>query len=91
MNKISKKKIVLIIIMAIGIILISVGIILGIIKLIEKYRIAHATVLVVLRENLDVEVYKEVEVKDFITKLNGELITNYKVDTSELGKKKNNF
>ncbi|MBR2711573.1 MAG: hypothetical protein IKE89_03785, partial [Bacilli bacterium] len=87
MKKINKKKIVLMIILTIGIILILVGIILGIIKLVERYRIAHATVLVVLKENLDVEVYKEAEVKDFITKLNGELITNYKVDTSELGKK----
>ena len=91
MKKINKKKIVLMIILTIGIILILVGIILGIIKLVERYRIAHATVLVVLKENLDVEVYKEAEVKDFITKLNGELITNYKVDTSELGKKEISF
>ena len=69
MKKINKKKIVLMIILTIGIILILVGIILGIIKLVERYRIAHATVLVVLKENLDVEVYKEAEVKDFITKL----------------------
>ena len=91
MNKINKKKLILIIIIVIGIILISIGIIIGIKRLIEKYRIAHATVLVVLRESLDVEVYKEVEVKDFITRLNGNLITNYKVDTSELGKKEITF
>ncbi len=91
MNKIGKKKIVLISILSIGIILISVGIILGIKKLYERYRIAHATVLVVLKDNLDVEVYNEVKVKDFITKLNGKLITNDKVDTSELGKKEITF
>ena len=91
MKKINKKKIVLMIILTIGIILILVGIILGIIKLVERYRIAHAKVLVVLKDDLDVEVYKNARVKDFITKLNGELISNDKIDTSELGKKEVTF
>ena len=91
MKKINKKKKVLMIILTIGIILILVGIILGIIKLVERYRIAHAKVLVVLKDDLDVEVYKNARVKDFITKLNGELISNDKIDTSELGKKEVTF
>ena len=91
MKKINKKKIVLMIILTIGIILVLVGIILGIIKLVERYRIAHAKVLVVLKDDLDVEVYKNARVKDFITKLNGELISNDKIDTSELGKKEVTF
>ena len=91
MKKINKKKIILMFILTIGIILILIGIILGIIKLVEKYRIAHAKVLVVLKNNLDVEVYEEVKVKDFITKLNGKLISNDKIDTRELGKKEVTF
>ena len=91
MKKINKKKIVLMIILTIGIILILVGIILGIIKLVERYRIAHAKVLVVLKDDLDVEIYKNARVKDFIIKLNGELISNDKIDTSELGKKEVTF
>ena len=38
MKKINKKKIVLMIILTIGIILISIGLILGIIKLVEKHK-----------------------------------------------------
>ena len=91
MKKINKKKIVLMIILTIGIILILIGIILGIIKLVERYRIAHAKVIVVLKNNLDVEVYDEVKVKDFITRLNGKLISNDKIDTRELGKKEVTF
>ena len=91
MKKINKKKIVLTIILTIGIILILIGIILGIIKLVERYRIAHAKVIVVLKNNLDVEVYDEVKVKDFITRLNGKLISNDKIDTRELGKKEVTF
>ena len=91
MKKINKKKIILMFILTIGIILILIGIILGIIKLVERYRIAHAKVIVVLKNNLDVEVYDEVKVKDFITRLNGKLISNDKIDTRELGKKEVTF
>lgn len=91
MNKINKKRVLLIIIISIATILILIGLVLGIKKLIERYRIAHATVLVVLKDSLDVEVYKKVKVEDFIVKLNGELITNDKIDTSELGKQEITF
>ena len=40
---------------------------------------------VTLKENLTIEFGKEAKVSDFLEKLNGELINDYKIDTEKLG------
>ncbi|MCI6265456.1 MAG: hypothetical protein MR598_01250 [Erysipelotrichaceae bacterium] len=43
---------------------------------------------VILKKDLTCEFRKEVYVMDFVFKLNGEVVDNYQIDTSEVGKKK---
>lgn len=53
----------------------------------EKVEITNAVKKVVLIDNLDVEFLSEVQVSDFILSLNGEIVDDYIIDTSKLGKK----
>lgn len=77
------------IIIVIGIFLI---IILGIIgtKLYKEYQINHAIKIVELNTK-EVEVFSKIRLKDLIKTINGDLINNPKIDTTEIGKKKITF
>lgn len=77
------------IIIVIGIFLI---IILGIIgtKLYKEYQINQAIKIVELNTK-EVEVFSKIRLKDLIKTINGDLINNPKIDTTEIGKKKITF
>ena len=53
----------------------------------EEMRIANATIIVDLKENLTTTFYSDVKVSDFIENINGELIEDYKIDTTSIGEK----
>ena len=57
----------------------------------KSYRIKHAKIKVELIDNLDIEVYSEIKLKDLIKNINGKLIENKKINTKKLGKKEINF
>ena len=57
----------------------------------KSYRIKHAKIKVELIDNLDIEVYSEIKLKDLIKNINGKLIKNKKINTKKLGKKEINF
>ena len=84
MKKINKKRLIFIII-------ISTLLLIFLFVLIKyaynKYRIAHATVKVVLIDDLTVDVYKEVDTNYFIRSINGKVLNNKKIDTSQIGEK----
>ena len=84
MKKINKKRLIFIII-------ISTLLLIFLFALIKyaynKYRIAHATVKIVLIDDLTVDVYKEVDTNYFIRSINGKVLNNKKIDTSTLGEK----
>lgn len=50
-----------------------------------------ATILVELKEDLNVSFYSEVKVSDFITNINGSIVDDYTINTRSLGKKKVKF
>lgn len=50
-----------------------------------------ATIVVELKENLDVSFYSDVKVSDFIENINGTIVDDYKINTSILGKRKVEF
>ena len=53
----------------------------------EDYRIKHAKIIVETIDNLDIEVYSEVKLKDLIKNINGKLIKNEKINTEKIGKR----
>lgn len=53
--------------------------------------ISRAKVVVNLKEDTTIPFYSNVKVSDFITEINGELIDDYKIDTTKLGEQKINF
>lgn len=53
----------------------------------ELERIANATIIVNLKENTTASFMQEVHVSDFISEINGKIIDDYKIDTSDLGTK----
>lgn len=57
----------------------------------EDYRIKHAKILVETIDNLDVEVYSDIKLKDLIKSINGKLITNKKINTEKIGNKEITF
>lgn len=57
----------------------------------EKVEIKNAVKKVALTNNLDVEFLSEVKVSDFIPDLNGKIVDDYMIDTSELGKRTVDF
>lgn len=59
-------------------------------RLVWNYKVAHAEKKVTLVRN-DVYVYQDVKIRNLIQEINGELTTNPKIDTSELGTKKVKF
>ena len=50
-----------------------------------------ATIIVELKDNLEVSFYSDVKVSDFISNINGTIVDDYKIDTSILGKRKIKF
>lgn len=59
-------------------------------NLYKGYRIKHAVKIVTLSKK-KVEVYEKVKLKDLIKSINGDLLTNPKINTEQLGKKKITF
>ena len=57
----------------------------------RKEILKTATIIVELKDNLDVSFYSDVKVSDFITNINGTIVDDYKIDTSILGKRKIKF
>lgn len=53
----------------------------------QGYRIKHAKIKVKLIDNLDIEVYSDINIKDLIKNINGKIIENKKINTNKLGKK----
>lgn len=51
----------------------------------------NATILVELKEDLNVSFYEDVKVSDFITNINGTIVDDYKINTKLLGKRKVKF
>lgn len=60
-------------------------------KLYQDYRIKHAKIKVELIDNLDIEVYSNIKLKDLIKKINGKIIENKKINTKKVGKKEISF
>ena len=50
-----------------------------------------ATIVVDLKEDLNVSFYEDVKVSDFITNINGTIVDDYKINTKSLGKRKVKF
>ena len=82
MKKIIKYIFIIIIMFLIGI---------SIYILYQDYRIKHAKIKVELIDNLDIEVYSDIKLKDLIKNINGKLIENKKINTKKIGKKEINF
>lgn len=72
-----KKKIIIILIIALSIV--------GIIFLYNYLRIKFAKIEVILKENLETPFLSEVKVSDFIESINGNIIDDYIIDTKEIG------
>ena len=53
----------------------------------EELRIANATIIVELKEDLTAAFYSDIKVSDFIENINGELIEDFQIDTTNLGEK----
>ena len=82
-----KKKIIIITSIIIGIILLTV---LGI-NIYNKWRIANAKILVELVDTLEVEVFQEAKLSDFIKSINGKIEDDFIINTTKIGKKAINF
>ncbi len=82
-----KKKIIIILPIILVLILLTIF---GI-KFYQKWRIDHATIEVTLQDNLNIEVYSKVKLKDLIKSINGKLLKNTSIDTKKLGKKTISF
>lgn len=81
------KKLILIISIAVGVILLSVG---GF--LLYKYiEIKNAVVKVVLKDNLEADFADTLRVSSFIESINGKIVDDYYLNTDSLGKKKIDF
>ena len=57
----------------------------------EEEKLENATIIVDLKEDMNVAFYSEVKVSDFITNINGTIIDDYQINTKTLGKKKVRF
>lgn len=85
----NKKLKVILIVLIITIVLV-IGTIFGL-KYYEKWRIANAEIIVVLEDNLEVEVFTEAKLSDFLKSINGTLIDDFKINTTTIGQKPINF
>ncbi len=81
------KKKILIIMVIIGIILVVVGSFFLHKDYLEKERIRNAIIKVELIENLELEFNSEVYLSNLIESLNGELVSDFKIETTILGEK----
>ncbi len=52
---------------------------------IYEEQLKNATIIVELKDNLTVPFYDDVRISDFILNINGDIIDNYKIDTTNLG------
>ena len=82
-----KKKIIIIVIIT----LVLISMIIGGIFFYNKWRIANAKILVELNDNLQVEVYSESKLSDFIKSINGKIQDDFTINTEKVGKKPINF
>ena len=73
------------------IILVSILLIFGGIKLYSYLRIKYAKVEVDLVPDLTLEFNDKKKVSDYIESINGKIINDYTIDSSKLGKKKIDF
>ena len=55
------------------------------------YRIKHAKIKIKLVDNLEIEVYSNIKLKDLIKTINGKIIKNKKINTTKLGKQEIKF
>ena len=55
------------------------------------YRIKHAKIKVELVDNLNIEIYSDIKLKDLIKNINGEILKNKKINTTKLGKQEITF
>ena len=85
-----KNKIKVFIILLIISIIIVITTIFGI-KYYEKWRIANAKIIVVLEDNLELEVFNDAKLSDFLKSINGTLIDDFKINTTTIGQKTINF
>lgn len=83
----NKKKIIIIISILVSLIVLSIGIIIGY----NYYRVANAKIIVIVKPNYKIEVFDKVHVKDLIVSINGKLVKNELVDTSEVGTHEKKF
>ena len=81
------KNIIIAIIILVSIIVLSIGIIIGY----NYYRVANAKIIVIVKPNYKIEVFDKVHVKDLIVSINGKLVKNELVDTSEVGTHEKEF
>ena len=82
-----KKKIIIV---ASVIIIVIILIIIGLF-IYKRLQIKNATIVVELKENLDVDFLSNVKVSNLITNINGKLIDDYEIDTKTVGEKKIEF
>lgn len=87
MENIKKHKLCIIVIT----LLCSIAIIMFLIWLYHYLRIKNARIEVVLKNNLTAEFTEEKNVSDFIESINGNIIDDYVIDTTSLGKKEIKF
>lgn len=83
-----KRKILITSVVLIGVVLIVIGISFGI----KSYKIKHAKVNIVLKDNLELDVYDDTKrVSYFINSINGKIVDDYIIDSKKVGKKKVKF
>lgn len=85
----TKKKIIIITV----ILVVLIGVISFVIgrKLYNNWRIANAKIIVELEDNLEIDVHSKRKLSDFIKSINGELIEDFEINTTQIGKKPINF
>ena len=57
----------------------------------QQELLKRATIIVKLKDNLNVSFYSDVKVSDFIEEINGRIVDDYKLDTTKLGQRKIKF
>ena len=59
--------------------------------LINYLRVKNAVIKVTLNDTLETEFLSDVKVSDFINDINGTIVDDYVIDTTDIGKKKIEF
>ena len=57
----------------------------------NNYKLKHAKIKVELIDNLNIEVYSDIKIKDLIKNINGKLLKNKIINTKKLGRKEITF